>query len=419
MARVEQNSKDERHAVHLFPLQEARGVKSSDFLNAFHEAQRRYPIREVWGPSQRLPKKLTEYISAACQEFSAPIRQEAILLLKRYVYHQAPAQPAWTAQRAYAVLVSPRNNLVQVWKASRPWEPADHGCTRLQAAQAADVSPHELAGALASLSQLRELHLSSLQLGDARMQEIAEMFSLGTFPHLQRLYLAHNSLGAAGATALAKALRVLNLPENAIRSAGTEALAGALISGATPLLEQLVLAGNGIGTIGARAIATALKQLPRLQDLHLARNALGSQGAVAISRALKLDHAPALEWLSLTENAIGDMGLQALSASVARMPRLEWLDLELNGITDIGASALGQALSQTAGLGLRELDMRGNKVGEHGSLRLEQAKANVLGLQFWLGPMTVGRPRAEAPSQPICEPEPPPPTDEDSVTAVM
>ena len=26
---------------------------------------------------------------------------------------EAPAQPAWTAQRAYAVLVSPRNNLVQ------------------------------------------------------------------------------------------------------------------------------------------------------------------------------------------------------------------------------------------------------------------------------------------------------------------
>ena len=33
------------------------------------------------------------------------------------------------------------------------------------------------------------------------------------------------------------------------------------------------------------------------------------------------------------------------------------------GITDIGASALGQALSQSAGLGLRELDMRGNKAG--------------------------------------------------------
>ncbi|CAE7507593.1 Nlrc3 [Symbiodinium sp. CCMP2592] len=53
--------------------------------------------------------------------------------------------------------------------------------------------------------------------------------------------LVHSSCGAR---------RVLNLPENAIRSAGTEALAGALISGATPFLEQLVLAGNGIGTIG-------------------------------------------------------------------------------------------------------------------------------------------------------------------------
>eukprot|EP00439_Symbiodinium_sp_Y106_P067606 s1375_g11.t1 len=184
MARVEQNSKDERHAVHLFPLQEARGVKGSDFLNAFHEAQHRYPIREVWGSSQRLPKKLTEYISAACQEFSAPIRQEAILLLKRYVYHQAQlpvAKPrnlqAWLLAISSLQLAAEGSSAAGVdcvWKATRPWQPEDHGCTRLQAMQAADVPPHELANTLASLSQLRELHLSSLQLGDARMQEIAE-----------------------------------------------------------------------------------------------------------------------------------------------------------------------------------------------------------------------------------------------------
>jgi len=115
MARVEQNSKDERHAVHLFPLQEARGVKGSDFLNAFHEAQHRYPIREVWGSSQRLPKKLTEYISAACQEFSAPIRQEAILLLKRYVYHQAQL-PVAKPRNLQVVALTCANLAAKYWQ---------------------------------------------------------------------------------------------------------------------------------------------------------------------------------------------------------------------------------------------------------------------------------------------------------------
>ncbi|CAE7375393.1 unnamed protein product [Symbiodinium natans] len=91
MAGVDKNSSNQRAAVHLFPLQEARGVKSSEVLDALHQAQRRHPIREVWASSLRLPTKLTEYISAVCQEFSTPVRQEAVLLLKRYVKQSAAA----------------------------------------------------------------------------------------------------------------------------------------------------------------------------------------------------------------------------------------------------------------------------------------------------------------------------------------
>ncbi|CAE7281000.1 unnamed protein product [Symbiodinium sp. CCMP2456] len=79
------------------------------------KAQRRYPIREVWGSSQRLPKKLTEYISAACQEFSAPIRQEAILLLKRYVYHQAEI-PVAKPRNLQVVALTCANLAAKYWQ---------------------------------------------------------------------------------------------------------------------------------------------------------------------------------------------------------------------------------------------------------------------------------------------------------------
>mmetsp|Transcript_38533 Transcript_38533/g.89172 ORF Transcript_38533/g.89172 Transcript_38533/m.89172 type:complete len:158 (+) Transcript_38533:129-602(+) len=81
------------------------------------------------------------------------------------------------------------------WLPSKPWQPQSALCTRLRATQAAKVKPPELAVALANLPHLRELHLSSLQLGDVRMEEIARVFSSGALPDLEKLYLAHNNLG--------------------------------------------------------------------------------------------------------------------------------------------------------------------------------------------------------------------------------
>eukprot|EP00931_Biecheleriopsis_adriatica_P039310 TRINITY_DN22482_c0_g1_i2.p1 TRINITY_DN22482_c0_g1~~TRINITY_DN22482_c0_g1_i2.p1 ORF type:complete len:225 (-),score=54.81 TRINITY_DN22482_c0_g1_i2:265-903(-) len=73
-------------AVHLFPMKTYCGVSGSTILEAMHEGQMRHPIREVWNPKLRLPKQLTEYISAVCQDFPPEIRQEALLLLKRFVW---------------------------------------------------------------------------------------------------------------------------------------------------------------------------------------------------------------------------------------------------------------------------------------------------------------------------------------------
>lgn len=55
-------------------------------MDAIHAAQGRSPIREVWDPALRLPKRLIEYVCAICEDFPAYVRQEAVLLLKRYIW---------------------------------------------------------------------------------------------------------------------------------------------------------------------------------------------------------------------------------------------------------------------------------------------------------------------------------------------
>jgi len=263
-------------------------------------------------------------------------------------------------------------------------------CTRLQAKDVATFPHEDFAKALLEVSRdLKELHLTSLQLGDQRFEYICRIFQLGHHQALERLYLAHNNLGATGAIALAESLpflpklKVLNLPENAIRAQGAEALAKALPN--TPLLEQLVLAGNGIGMQGAQAVAAALPKLTQLQDLHLSRNALGTQGALALARALHSGHGSALEWLSLNENALGDVGLQALATGFKRMHRLEWLDLNGNSLTDLGIVSLSKALCDPNSKlkTLRELTLLQNTVGPEGQKWLDAVKVPLPDFKFW------------------------------------
>lgn len=72
--------------VQLFPMPCLCNVSCNGLLTNFHEAQHKYPVRDLWGPTVRLPQKLLEYMSAVLAEYPAQIRQESILLLKRFVW---------------------------------------------------------------------------------------------------------------------------------------------------------------------------------------------------------------------------------------------------------------------------------------------------------------------------------------------
>jgi len=72
--------------VQLFPMLPFVKASGNAVLDALHEAQGRHPIRAVWDPILRLPTKLVEYVSAVCVDAEPETRQEAVLLLKRYVW---------------------------------------------------------------------------------------------------------------------------------------------------------------------------------------------------------------------------------------------------------------------------------------------------------------------------------------------
>ena len=99
-------------------------------------------------------------------------------------------------------------------------------------------------------------------------------------PRLTRLRLSHNQIGAAGAVALAGALRT------------------------NTSLRVLSLAVNQIGNAGATALAKALRKNTSLTTLYLNENQIGNAGATALARALRTN--TSLTRLELWGNQIGD-----------------------------------------------------------------------------------------------------------------
>jgi hypothetical protein len=107
---------------------------------------------------------------------------------------------------------------------------------------------------------------AAISIGDAGAEAIAKALKVNS--SLTDLYLMHNAIGDPGAKAIAKALESnctltkMNLCHNAIGDAGAEALAKALDVNRT--LKVLHLRGNSnIGTVGAEAIAIAIRKNPR------------------------------------------------------------------------------------------------------------------------------------------------------------
>lgn len=155
----------------------------------------------------------------------------------------------------------------------------------------------EVLGPALGHSSLAHLALDGCNLTQGSIEQLASLIgTAGADASLRYVSLAHNTLGAGGAAALAQALarataaplRALHLSKAAVGGVGAAALAASLASGGGASLEMLTIDQNDLGDAGAEAIARALVDSTggRLASLDLSGNGIGPDGVAALARAL-------------------------------------------------------------------------------------------------------------------------------------
>jgi Ran GTPase-activating protein (RanGAP) involved in mRNA processing and transport len=218
---------------------------------------------------------------------------------------------------------------------------------------------------------LSSLDLRNNSIGDAGATDLANALRVNTT--LNSLDLGWNNIGAAGAKDLANALRVnktlnsLVLSFNNIGAAGAKDLANALRVNKT--LNSLVLRNNSIGAAGATDLANALRVNKTLSSLVLCFNNIGAAGAKDLANALRVNKT--LNSLVLSFNNIGAAGAKDLANALRRNTTLNSLDLGSNNIGAAGAKDLANALRRNTTLS--SLVLRGNKIGAAGAKDLANA----------------------------------------------
>jgi uncharacterized protein (TIGR02996 family) len=184
----------------------------------------------------------------------------------------------------------------------------------------------------------------------------------GALPLLHELVIAADGIGDDGLRALAQTrswprLARLSIefnpftPEPPITPAGLSSFVESRLCGQ---LRALDLSGSGAGPAGLEALA-ASPQVSNLRSLRLHFADAQDRGAAALANSINLDH---LELLSLPNNYITAAGAAALALS-AELPNLRSLDLFANRVGQEGALALlnSQTRSALDELGLRFCDL--------------------------------------------------------------
>eukprot|EP00943_MAST-04B_sp_MAST-4B-sp1_P003124 g3124.t1 len=131
-----------------------------------------------------------------------------------------------------------------------------------------------LAGVLKTNTSVKKLHLGlglgNCYIGDEGAKELAEALKVNT--SLKEISLSSNNIGAEGGKELAEALKEL-----------AEALK------VNTSLEKIDLRNNTIGDEGAKYVAEALKVTTSLKEIYLWNNNIGDEGAKELAEALKVN----------------------------------------------------------------------------------------------------------------------------------
>lgn len=214
----------------------------------------------------------------------------------------------------------------------------------------------DLAKSIASspdAASLRVLDLRGNGIGPHGAAALAESENLAALEALYlppgRSHIEGNRVGDEGAQALfasseLSSLQILDLSQNSLGPQSPVALA----KGGLPQLRELVLDSNALGDEGAAYLAAQSRDLERLQ---LGWNGVGDLGANALAHGPLLQHAKVL---LLSSNDIGPAGAVALSSGPS-LGELEALYLSGNKVDAAGEALLAARFGEALKLGGGEM----------------------------------------------------------------
>lgn len=173
-----------------------------------------------------------------------------------------------------------------------------------------------------------ELDISHDNVGEEVVQQLAEGIELGACRRLRRL-------------------RLVSVFTNTCRGNALHLLCAALVKGSCPVLEDLLLGGNGFSDVGTVDVAWLLKvgSLPKLVRLDIRRNYIGESGLKRIMAALRGGRCQNLKYLCMGGNIITDNCVKPVVEllSSAQCPQMRFLGLEDNFLSARGVQCIIQA----------------------------------------------------------------------------
>ncbi|XP_041815304.1 leucine-rich repeat-containing protein 74A-like [Chelmon rostratus] len=187
------------------------------------------------------------------------------------------------------------------------------------------------------------------------------------------LNLNHCGVGPLGAKALAIALKNdsavtnLELADNALCAVGTRYLMEMIQTNSS--IQSLNLSNNQLSQEGANIISKMLQDNYCIKSINLSGNDFDDSAAKYIADALKSDYM--LRELDLSSNRLYDAGGEHLGQMLARNAGIEVLNLSWNHLCKRSAAALSAGLEVNTTL--RELWLSWNSFGRAGAESLGQA----------------------------------------------
>ena len=227
---------------------------------------------------------------------------------------------------------------------------------------------------------LTDLYIWSNSIKDEGITAICNAVQGNKESKLAKLNVGDNNISPIGATAVAamvavtSGLMALNLSSNSLKDEGVNAVCEAIQSNKETKLTSLHFSYNGIGPVGANAVAAMVAMVAVTGGLtitSLAGNELGEEGTKALCEALEQNKT--LKELDISGDWFGNKGSNiggsAGAKHVAKMldvnGALTKLSLAKNEFGEEGTKAICEALEQNKSL--KELDISGDWSGNKGS----------------------------------------------------